>query len=131
MNITHAVRDISAISTREGRWWTIELPEIDTVTQARNVSEIEAMAREAASLHLNVAPESIHITVTIKLPDDVRIEIEEARAREAAAREAASDAAALYRHAATRLRTTYGMTLNDTGTVLGVSKARAHQLTHS
>ncbi|OBJ90908.1 hypothetical protein [Mycobacterium asiaticum] len=31
--------------TRDGSWWMINIPEIDGLTQARNASEIEQVAR--------------------------------------------------------------------------------------
>jgi hypothetical protein len=31
--------------TRDGRWWMIDVPEIDQLTQARRISEINEMAR--------------------------------------------------------------------------------------
>lgn len=41
--------------TRDGRFWRIEVPEIEQFTQGRNRGEIELMARELISLCLDVS----------------------------------------------------------------------------
>lgn len=40
--------------TREGRWWMIEIPELDGLTQARRLDDVEQMAREYVAVTLDV-----------------------------------------------------------------------------
>jgi hypothetical protein len=39
----------TALVSRDGRFWHIEVPEINRVTQARNINEVDDMARDLAS----------------------------------------------------------------------------------
>ena len=36
--------------TRDGRWWTVSIPAVDGVTQARRLSDVESMARELVAV---------------------------------------------------------------------------------
>jgi hypothetical protein len=44
------MREYKIEVNREGRWWIINVPEIDQITQARRVSEIEDMARSLIAI---------------------------------------------------------------------------------
>ncbi len=41
--------------TRDGRWWMVEVPAIDGLTQARRISEVEEMARSLIAIELDIA----------------------------------------------------------------------------
>ena len=45
---------VEATAVRDGRWWLVRLPELDTAGQARTVREIRAVATEVAALWLDV-----------------------------------------------------------------------------
>ena len=114
--------------TRDGRFWHIDVPEIQRVTQARNVGEIDLMTRDLIAIMLDIEPDSFDIDVQIQLPADVRghlAEVERARADEAAAR---ARAAAELRAAAITLKNLQ-ISVRDLGKLLGVSFQRASQLT--
>ena len=57
--------DFTATAERDGRWWLVSIPELDTVGQARTVGEVNAVAREVAPLFLNVPEEEVRVTVTV------------------------------------------------------------------
>lgn len=40
--------------TREGKWWMVEIPELDGLTQARRLAEVGQMAREWIALTLDL-----------------------------------------------------------------------------
>jgi len=121
------VKTYHAEVERDGKFWLIHVPEAGRWTQARNVREIEPMARDLIAIMDEVPPDSFELDVHITLPDDVRRELEESAAlREQAAR-AQARAARLSRAAARRLHA-QGVPLRDIGKVLGVSYQRAHQL---
>lgn len=120
-------RHIEATGTREGKWWFIDIPELGTATQARNIREIDHMANDLAAIWLDVDPSEVHVNVTIKLPDTVREIWEQAKTKEISARIEEKEAAKLKREAVRALRAE-GITLNDVGLLLGLSTQRVHQL---
>lgn len=114
---------------RAGKYWHIRVPEIDRVTQARNVAEIETMARDLIAIMEDVEPDSFDLTVAIKLPEETQAHID-------AARELRREADAMSQRAAEEARTAARelaaeMPLRDVAGVLGVSHQRAHQLVNS
>lgn len=114
--------------TREGRFWHIDVPEIDRVTQARNVAEIELMARDLIAIMLEVEPDSFDIDVRIELPAEVRRHLDAAEHARKDEAEARTRAAAESRAAATALKNA-DLSVRDIGKVLGISYQRASQLT--
>jgi predicted RNase H-like HicB family nuclease/bifunctional DNA-binding transcriptional regulator/antitoxin component of YhaV-PrlF toxin-antitoxin module len=57
------------IATREGGWWSIEVPEIPGVfSQARRLDQAEYMARDAIALMLEVPEDSFDVVVEAQLP---------------------------------------------------------------
>ncbi len=110
------------------RWWIVSIPEVPGAhTQARHLREVEAMAREVVALMLEIPEDSFDLHVEIKIPADVRAELEisEKLRRDAAARQ--REAARHLRLAVRRLRQR-GLVYRDVGAMLGVSAARAKQL---
>ncbi len=118
----------TALVSRDGRFWHVEVPEIDRVTQARNLNEVDLMARDLVAIMTGVEPDSFELDVRVQLPDSVRAhlsEVERARDAEAAAR---SHAATELRAAAAELKNA-GLSVRELGSVLGISYQRASQLT--
>jgi predicted RNase H-like HicB family nuclease len=49
---------------RSGRWWAISVPDLPGVfSQARNRAQVEAMAREAIALYLDVSEDSFGLSI--------------------------------------------------------------------
>lgn len=128
--MVEAMSRYTANVTRDGRFWLINVPEIDRHTQARNLAEIEPMARDLVSIIDGVGPDSFELDVDIAMPGDVTRRL--ARAAELRATEAQvrTEAAAEVRAAAAELKDA-GIPLRDLGKLLGVSYQRAHQLVSS
>ncbi|SBT51113.1 type II toxin-antitoxin system HicB family antitoxin [Micromonospora auratinigra] len=56
----------TASCVRSDGWWAISVPEVEGVfSQARRLDQVEAMAREAIALMLDVDPQSFDITVRV------------------------------------------------------------------
>jgi hypothetical protein len=107
--------------------WRIRVPEVQRTTQARNLREVEAMARDLIAIMDDIPADSFSLEVTITLPAEVQEELDRSAAlRHEAARSQAAAAAAAWR-AARRLRD-QGLPLQDVGQALGVSFQRAKQL---
>lgn len=112
---------------RDGRFWLIHVPEIDRVTQARHLREVDQMARELIAIMTDVDPESVEVDVTITVPADAREHLDHAEElRKESAR--ANAAAAEESRAAARALADAGLPLRDVGAVMGVSHQRAAQL---
>ncbi len=116
--------------TRDGRWWMVEIPAIDGLTQARRVSEIEDMARSLIAIELDVAQSSVElgrIDIEVDGFGDVSAEAAEVARLKAEAADLEAAASKRARSVATGLVET-GVPLRDVGTILGVSFQRVWQL---
>jgi len=58
------MKSYDAIVTREGRWWMIEIPELDGLTQARRLDEVEKMAREYIAVTLDLPMSQVAVSVS-------------------------------------------------------------------
>ncbi len=119
----------TATAAREGRWWTVTVPAVDGVTQARRLGDVEDMARELVAVTLDVPVEDVAVEVAVSAVDGVDVgaaleAIRDERARAAALeRDASARAQQLARDLVAK-----AVPLRDVGTILGVSHQRAHQL---
>jgi len=116
-----------AIAEREGPWWVITVPDLDIVTQARRIDQIEHMARDLIAIWLEVDPDSFDVDITVHVPDAWRAEAEGVRQARAEAKRMEAQATERARAAARRLRA-QGLPVRDVGAVLGVSPQRVSQL---
>lgn len=54
----------TAVCRRSGDWWAISVPELKGVhSQAKHLEQVDAMAREAVALFLDVTPGSFRVSV--------------------------------------------------------------------
>lgn len=116
-----------ATTWREEGFWVVEVSELDIMTQARRLDQVEAMTRDLIAVWLDVPADSFSITVEHQLPGDVADEIAQARKLRAEADAKAAEAAHLWADSAYRLHE-LGLSLRDIGKVLDVSFQRAKQL---
>lgn len=124
-----AMSTYTAVVSRNGRFWHVEVPEIDRVTQARNINEVDDMARDLIAIMAGVEPDSFELDVRIQLPDSVRAHLSEVERARGAEAEARSHAATELRAAAAELKNA-GLSVRELGAVLGISYQRASQLTN-
>jgi len=111
----------------DGKFWIIEIPTIDGITQARSVKEIDVMVRDLISIMTETEPDSFDINMQLLLPDDVAATLKRAGELRDIADNARKEAAIESRRAAKALRAS-GLTVRDIGAALGISFQRAHQL---
>lgn len=112
---------------RDGRFWRVRVPDIDRSTQARSLSEAEAMVRDLIAIMTDVPQNSFAVDMKIILPEDVQLELEQSQMLREQARQSQAEAARLARDAAHRLHT-LGLSLRDIDKALGVTFQRAKQL---
>lgn len=115
---------------QDGRFWLIYVQEIGHYTQARNLREVETMARDLIATLREVPPDSFELVKDVHLPEKVEKHLRKAEERRQDATTAQAEAAAEVRAAARELRDS-GLSLRDVGEALGVSHQRAHQLVSS
>jgi predicted RNase H-like HicB family nuclease len=121
----------TVVAERDRAWWVITVPELRGVfSQARRLSQVEPMARDAISLLLDVDQDSFDLLVREGLdPEAERVVADAIRARE--------DAVAQQRVAATKSREAVralerlGLPQRDIGRLLGLSHQRVAQLLSS
>jgi hypothetical protein len=116
-----------ATAERAGKSWHIEVPVIARVTQGRWASEVEPMARDLIAQHLDVPTENVAVDIEWKLPGDTSEHVARSRMLRDEAAAANAESAAEARRAAHSLHEA-GLGSTEIGTVLGVSRQRAHQL---
>lgn len=119
----------TATVTREGRWWLVAVPEVDGVTQARRLADVESAARDLIAVTLDVDVADVTVDVSVQSVDGVEVARSLATIR--TERQAATE---LERHASTKAQelardlAAKDVPLRDIGAILGVSHQRAHQL---
>ncbi len=123
------MRTYTARVTRDGRWWVIDIPELDVTTQARRFRDVPRMATESIALTTDA---SVHdIRVTIDVADVGGIDLAASVAAISSTRHQRDKLEARLaedvRSLAQRLAAA-GITVRDIGDLLGVSFQRAHQL---
>jgi hypothetical protein len=121
------VKTYHAEVDRDGKFWRVRVPEVGRTTQARNLREVEPMARDLIAIMDDIPEDSFKLNVRITLPEEIQAELERSAALRAEAARAQSEAAQLSRHAAALLHN-QGLPLRDVGQALGVSFQRAKQL---
>lgn len=123
-----AIREFDAVATREGKWWIITVPELDAVTQARNVREIDDMAGGLISALLDINEDLIHVSVSLELPETVAAFWSEATVLHEQAVADERRSSTLRRRAVRELLTSSGLSQKDAAQVLGLSAQRVQQL---
>lgn len=122
---------LTAIAERSGKWWAVEVPEIDGLfTQAKRLDKVPYMVRDAAALLTGEPEDSFEIIVTVKMDGVLEQAVEAAVRAAALAAETQVQASALTRRAAHTLAEE-GMTVREIGRLLSLSPQRAQQLLKS
>ena len=109
-------------------WWAIRVVELPGVfSQARRLDRVEAMARDAIALLLDIPPDSFDVTVRQLLSHEVERVVAAAIKARAEALERQELASATSREAV-RTLTRLGLPQRDIGRLLGLSHQRVGQL---
>jgi hypothetical protein len=115
--------------TREGKWWMIDVPAVDGLTQARRLAEIQDMAVSLIAITLDVPSSQVGVNIVAMIVHGT--DLVEPRRQIDAERETARDAehrvAALTVDLVRKLNADH-VPLRDIGEAVGVSFQRVHQL---
>jgi hypothetical protein len=130
--MANTLRMLAARAYRDGKWWTIEFPELSSPSpqggehriiaegQARGVKEIQAAAVDLAAIWLDVDESEVDVQVTIEIPGAAAELFVQAKKNEETARHAVSEAARQWREAV-RALTVDGVTQADAARILDLS----------
>jgi predicted RNase H-like HicB family nuclease len=119
----------TARATRSGDWWAVEVDELEGVfTQARRLDQVEAMARDAISLLLDVSADSFNVVVRPELPAEWENELEQLRRTRETLETLSRIGSAMAIQTIRHLHHDVGLPMRDIGRILGVSHQRIHQL---
>lgn len=115
--------------TRDGPWWMVRIPELDGLTQARRLSEVEEMAASYVAMTLDIPRGSFAVSVAVESVDGIEVAsvLRTIRADKQEARRLEREAAEAAGLLAKQLNS-HGVPLRDVGTILQISHQRAHQL---
>ena len=116
-------------AVRSGNWWAITVPGLDGVfSQARRLDQVEARAREAVAMMLDIDEAAVgELAVSVTPPDTVADLLRQLDVSEAAAATATVQAATLRRQVAQELLDE-GFPMRDVGQLIGVSHQRVSQI---
>ncbi len=116
----------TAVTCRDPeRGWLIRIPGLGSYpedglpTWARNLAEVEAMARDLIAVYLDVPEDSFGVEIRVELPVAVQEHLRRAAELRDRAAHAQAEAADEYRSAARELKAG-GLTVRDIGAALGV-----------
>jgi len=114
---------------RAGDWWAISVPELRGVhTQARRLQGVEAIARDAIALLMDIDPDSFDIRLEPVLPNDLQKRVGRAQKVRREAEVLQREAAKVSAEVASDLVRGAHLTVRDAGRVLGISHQRVAQL---
>lgn len=124
-----AKRSYKVEAARSGNWWAITVRGLDGVfSQARRLDQVEARAREAIALMLDIEEGEVgELKICVEPPDSVASLLSEMQDSEAAANTANERAASLRRRVAQQLRDD-GFPVRDIGRLTGISHQRVSQI---
>src|SRR5699024_9847324 len=118
---------VTALATRSGDWWAIEVPEVAGVfTQTRRLEQVPAMVADAVAAMLDVPADSVEVSVQASLGPELDEVMRQAR-------DAAEQAKRAQEVSSQRMRSTVKMlrqdlTTRDVASLLGVTQQRVSQL---
>ena len=114
----------------EDGWWVVTVDGVQgCLSQARNIAQGRKRIREALELFIGDAAHTVEIEVKVSLPARARRSVDRSqrsRRKVEAETEKANDATS----EAVQSLLELGLSTADAGEVLGLSKARVHQVAH-
>lgn len=119
--------------TRDGRWWMVHVPELDQLTQARRIGEVEEMARSLIAISTGTRVSDIAIDiVSVNVPavGDIASVANNVRQLRTRARDSEAEAAAATIKYSRQMADA-GIPVRDIAQLLGISPQRVSQLVNS
>jgi len=121
------VRTYTAVCRPSGRWWLIDVPELDLFTEAFRLDRVEHMARDLIALWLEVPEDSFRVVVMPELGPELHGVVDRARRARVRADRAQREAGEAQIAAVTALLR-LGLSMREAGQILGLSHQRVAQI---
>ena len=122
-------RTYRATVAREPGWWIVTIPELNLVTQARRLRDVQRMATDVVAVWLDLDPAAVSVQVAdISAPAAIAQQMAQAKQLLAQASEEQELANRLARDAVHQLTHDLGLTLREAAKVLGIPLQRVVQL---
>lgn len=99
------------------------------MTQAKRLTEIDAMARPPAADFLEIDPETINVTISVSLPKEIANTVDDAKPKMRSAQTELAAASKASRTVVKDLRKT-GLTVREVAKLMELSPGRVAQLEH-
>lgn len=116
---------------REPGWWIISVPELDLVTQARRIRDIQHMATDLVAAWLDKDPADVRVEIEDFTPPAAVVDqMSRAKSLLTQATREQEEAGRLASDAVSVLVDELGLTLRDAAQILGVSHQRVAQIHH-
>lgn len=124
------MQEIKATARKDGRWWLVDIPSLDSAGQAAKLDDVERAAHEVIELMTGQKPGGYRLLVDYIMPPDIKITWENSKERDRKAREEQAIAARLARQTVQELLN-LGYNQKEAAVLLGLSNQRVNQLAHS
>ena len=121
------VKTYTAVCRPSGRWWLIDVPELDLFTEAFRLDRVEHMARDLIALWLEVPMDSFRVVVKPELGPELDAAVDRARKARDRGDRAQRDAAQASSAAVSALLG-LGLSMREAGQLLGLSHQRVAQI---
>lgn len=119
------------LTKRSGDWWAIQVPELDGVfSQARRLDQVEAMARDAIALMVEVPEDSFDLEMAVSAPESLSDLLEAYRRERDVADKSSIRAAELAVEIVSRADDEH-LTVRDLGELMRLSFQRVQQIRSS
>lgn len=121
------MQEIKAIARKDGRWWLVDIPSLDSAGQAARLDDVERAAQEVIELMTDQKPGSYRLLIDYVMPSDIKLAWDGSRERDRRAREEQAIAARLARQTVRGLLER-GYNQKEAARLLGLSNQRVNQL---
>ena len=125
--MVEVLKTYTAVCRPSGRWWLIDVPELDLFTEAFRLDRVEHMARDLIALWLEVPEDSFRVVVKPELGPELDAAVSRARKARQRADRAQREAAEANTTAVTALLA-LGLSMREAGQILGLSHQRVAQI---
>lgn len=115
------------LASRDGDSWLLRVPAVDRSTQALRLDQAEEMARDLIAIMTNRPSDSFDVEITTRLDPELSDLLSQVARAKSEAKERQEEASRLQRRAV-RALTESGLTVRDTGRLLGLTHQRVAQL---